>query len=120
VIDLERFCIGDPARDLGSFVGHMRTTAYSLEKSIECADREIEAFLQSYFGAMPEAEGNAISARVAPYAALSSLEALYYVASVLKVTNPARVAIYVQCVRESAAPLLGAGPGITGARKNSA
>jgi aminoglycoside phosphotransferase (APT) family kinase protein len=122
VIDFERFCIGDPARDLGSFAGHVRTTAYSLEKSIESADQEMDAFLQSYFGAMPETEGNAISARVAPYAALSSLEALYYVASVLKVTNPSRIAIYVQCVRESAIPLLGteSRSANTGAQKASA
>ncbi|MBZ5641256.1 MAG: aminoglycoside phosphotransferase family protein [Acidobacteriia bacterium] len=120
VIDFERFCIGDPARDLGSFVGHMRTTAYSLEKSIEFADREIDAFLESYFGAMPEALGNAISARVAPYAALSSLEALYYVASVLKVTNPARVAMYMQCVRESGVAPAEAEPPDAGTRKASA
>jgi hypothetical protein len=120
VIDFERFCIGDPARDLGSFVGHMRTTAYSLEKSIEFANQEIDAFLESYFGGVTEEQGNAISARVAPYTALSSLEALYYVASVLKVTNPARVAMYMQCVRESGVPPLAMAPPDDGARTVSA
>jgi hypothetical protein len=120
VIDFERFCIGDPARDLGSFVGHMRTTAYSLEKSIEYANQEIVAFLESYFSGVSEAQGNAISARVAPYTALSSFEALYYVASVLKVTNAARIAMYMQCVRESGVPPIGAGSPDGGARSISA
>ena len=101
VIDFERFCVADPARDLGSFVGHMRTTAYSIGKSIETVDQEIVAFLESYFDGMSEDQGDAIGARIAPYAALSSFEALYYVASVLKVTTPARIAMYMQCLRES-------------------
>jgi len=104
VIDFERFCIGDPARDLGSFVGHMRTTAYSLGKSIETVNREIVAFLESYFTGVSDARANEIGPRVAPYTALSSIEALYYVASVLKVTQPARIAMYMQCLRESGLP----------------
>ena len=101
VIDFERFCIGDPARDLGSFVAHMHTTAHSIGKSVDSANQEILAFLESYFNGVSEAQANLISPRIAPYAALSSFEALYYVASVLKVTNPARIAMYMQCVRES-------------------
>jgi len=101
VIDFERFCIGDPARDLGSFVGHMRTTAGCLGKSLETVNRQIAAFLESYFSGVSEAHGHAFAPRVAPYAALSSIEALYYVASVLKVTNPAKIAMYMQCLRES-------------------
>jgi aminoglycoside phosphotransferase (APT) family kinase protein len=120
VIDFERFCIGDPARDLGSFVGHMRTTGYTLEKSIEFVDKEIGAFLESYFSGVSEAQGNAINARVAPYAALSSFEALYYVASVLKVTNAARVAMYMQCLRESGVPPIGMASRGTDARTFSA
>jgi tRNA A-37 threonylcarbamoyl transferase component Bud32 len=104
VIDFERFGIGDPARDLGSFVAHMRTTAYCLGKSIESANQEIVAFLESYFGAVPKAQADAIGPRVAPYVALSSLEALYYVASVLKVKAPARISLYRQCVQESGLP----------------
>jgi hypothetical protein len=104
VIDFERYCIGDPARDLGSFVAHMRTTASSLGKSIATVNLEIVAFLESYFSGVSEARANAVGRRIAPYAALSSLEALYYVASVLKVTNTARIAMYVQCLRESGLP----------------
>jgi aminoglycoside phosphotransferase (APT) family kinase protein len=104
VIDFERYCLGDPARDLGSFVAHMRTTAYSIGKSIEAVNQEIVAFLEGYFSGVSVADGTTIGPRIAPYAALSSLEALYYVASVLKVTNSAKIAMYVQCLRESGLP----------------
>jgi hypothetical protein len=116
VIDFERFCAGDPARDLGSFVAHMRTTAYSIGKSIEAVNQEIIAFLESYFSGVSEALGNAVGPRIAPYAALSTFEALYYVASVLKVTNSARIAMYMQCLRESGVPPIEADDPRSGAR----
>ncbi len=119
VIDFERFCFGDPARDLGSFVCHMRTTAYSIGRSIEAVNQEIEAFLKSYFSGVSETQGNAVAARIAPYAALSTFEALYYVASVLKVTNPARIAMYVKCLRESGVPPMEAAVPRTRARSVS-
>jgi tRNA A-37 threonylcarbamoyl transferase component Bud32 len=120
VIDFERFCIGDPARDLGSFACHMRTTAGCLGKPIKTVDQEIAAFLESYFSGVPEAERKALRPRVGPYTALSSLEALYYVASVLKVRNAARIAMYVQCLRESCADLFEAAPSSAGAQAASA
>jgi len=101
VIDFERFCIGDPARDLGSFVAHMRSTAGCIGKAMETVNQEIMAFLESYFSGVTEQQGNSVAGRIAPYAALSSLEAIYYVASVLKVTDSARIAMYMQCLRES-------------------
>lgn len=104
VIDFERYCIGDPARDLGSFVAHMRTTAYSIGKSIEAVNQEIVAFLEGYFGGVSVAHATTVGPRIAAYVALSSFEALYYVASVLKVTNPAKIAMYMQCLRESGLP----------------
>ena len=104
VIDFERYCLGDPARDLGSFVAHMRTTAYSIGKSIEAVNQEIVAFLEGYFSGVPVAHGTTVGPRIAAYVALSSFEALYYVASVLKVTNPAKIAMYMQCLRESGLP----------------
>ena len=101
VIDFERFCIGDPARDLGSFIAHMRSTAYSLGKSVQTVNQEIIVFLESYFNCTPQAERAAIRLRIAPFVVLSSIEALYYVASVLKVSNPTRIAMYAQCLLES-------------------
>lgn len=103
VIDFERFCMGDPARDLGSFIAHARTMACFCGRTVESANREVHAFLGSYLSALPLAQGIAIAARIAPYAALASMEALYYVASVLKIVDASRLAMYVNCMRESEA-----------------
>lgn len=102
VIDFERFCIGDPARDLGSFIAHALTMACFCGRTADSANGEIHAFLGSYLSALPLAQRIAIAARIAPYAALASLEALYYVASVLKIVDAGRLAMYVNCMRESA------------------
>jgi aminoglycoside phosphotransferase (APT) family kinase protein len=101
VIDFERFCIGDPARDLGSFIAHVRTMACFCGRAMDSANQEIDAFLRSYLSTLPLIEGVAIVSRIAPYAALASLEALYYVASVLKIVDAGRLATYVNCMRES-------------------
>src|SRR4029077_6967325 len=66
VIDFERFGVGDPARDLGSFIAHMRTTACFTNKSLAAANLEIEAFLRSYFSAVALGQGVATAPRVAP------------------------------------------------------
>lgn len=101
VIDFERFSIGDPARDLGSFIAHMRTTACFSGRVLASANCEVDAFLEGYFSAVPSIHKAVMVPRIASYVALSSLEALYYVASVLKVTDPARVQMYLNCVRQS-------------------
>lgn len=103
VIDFERFGIGDPARDLGSFIAHMRTTACFSGKSLAGVNREIDAFLASYFGGTTPRDER-IKWRVAPFVALSCLEALYYVASVLKVTERSRIALYVHCLELAGLP----------------
>ncbi len=101
VIDFERFCLTDPALDLGSFIAHTRTMACFSGRAPDAANLEIDAFLESYFGAVPSLQSMAIAPRIAPYVFLSSLEALYYVASVLKVVDSRRIAMYVKCMRES-------------------
>ena len=110
VIDFERFCVGDPARDLGSFIAHVRTTAYLMDRSIDAANQQIEVFLQSYFYSVAMAQQITIAARIAPFVGLSSVEALYYVASVLKVTQPAVIAMYMKCVHQAGLPLKTATP----------
>jgi hypothetical protein len=100
VIDFERFCLSDPARDLGSFIAHMRTTACFCGRGLDAVNHEIGAFLGSYFSAVPFIEGITTAQRIAPYVALSSLEALYYVACVLKVVDSARISIYVKCLQD--------------------
>jgi aminoglycoside phosphotransferase (APT) family kinase protein len=101
VIDFERFCLGDPARDLGSFIAHVRTMTCFCGRPMDSADPEIDAFLRSYLSTLPLIEATAIAARIAPHAALAGLEALYYVASVLKIVDASRLALYVNCMRES-------------------
>jgi Phosphotransferase enzyme family len=101
VIDFERFSVSDPARDLGSFIAHMRTMACCSGRPLNAANHEIDAFLGGYFSAVPLIQAITIAPRIAPYVALSNLEALYYVASVLKVAEASRIAPYLKCVRES-------------------
>lgn len=72
VIDFERFCVGDPARDLGSFIAHMRTMAGLSGRSPDAANREIYAFLTSYFRAIPRMQAAIIAGRIAPYATLAT------------------------------------------------
>jgi hypothetical protein len=101
VIDFERFCASDPARDVGSFIAHMRIMTRFCGRALNAARREIDAFLESYFSAVPLTQGIAVAPRIGPYVALSSLEALYYVASVLKVVDSGRIGMYMNCLRES-------------------
>jgi hypothetical protein len=100
-IDFDRFCLADPARDLGSFIAHVRNRACFSGKSLDAANREIDAFLEGYFSQIPPAKRAAILRRIPPFVTHASLEALYYVACVLKVTNPDLLAIYFRCARES-------------------
>lgn len=101
VIDFERFGGGDRAKDVGSFLAHARSSCYLAGKPPEMADREIGAFLASYFRAVPSDTGAPIASRIAAFNAHSSLEALYYVAAVLKVSDQQRLAPYLQCAEKS-------------------
>jgi Ser/Thr protein kinase RdoA (MazF antagonist) len=101
VIDFERFCFTDAARDLGSFIAHIRTMACFSGRALSAANHEADAFLASYFSAVPFRQRMAIAQRIAPYVALSGLEALYYVASVLKIGDPDRLAMYMKCIQAS-------------------
>jgi aminoglycoside phosphotransferase (APT) family kinase protein len=100
VIDFERFCVTDPARDLGSFIAHMRTMACLSGRSCHAANREADAFLESYFNAVPLIQRAEMVRRIGPYVALAAFEALYYVASVLKVGDPDRIAMYLKCLQQ--------------------
>ena len=104
VIDFERFCVGDPARDLGSFIAHMRTTACFTGKSLDAANQQIAAFLKSYFSSVAMAPDIAIAPRIAPFVGLSTIEAVYYVASVLNVTHPSTIAMYMRCLQQAGLP----------------
>jgi hypothetical protein len=101
VIDFERFGCGDRAKDVGSFLAHARSSCCLAGKPPEMADREIGAFLASYFRAVTSDTGAPIASRIAAFNAHSSLEALYYVAAVLKVRNKHRLAPYLECAERS-------------------
>lgn len=101
VIDFDRFCFSDPARDVGSFIAHLRIRASISGKSVDAANREAAAFLKSYFSAIPLARGAALAQRIAPFVAHACLEALYYVACVMKVADSRTHAIYFRCARDS-------------------
>jgi aminoglycoside phosphotransferase (APT) family kinase protein len=101
VIDFERFGCGDRAKDVGSFLAHARSGCCLAGKPPEMADREIGAFLASYFRAVPSDTGAPIASRIAAFNAHSALEALYYVAAVLKVSDKHRLAPYLECAERS-------------------
>lgn len=108
VIDFERFGCADPAKDVGSFVAHARSSGCLAGKPNEMTDREIGAFLASYFRALPSTTGVATASRISAFGALSSLEALYYVAAVLKVSDSHKLATYLECAERSG--VLGTSP----------
>jgi hypothetical protein len=101
VIDFDRFGCGDRAKDVGSFLAHSRSSCCLAGKPPEMADREIGAFLASYFRAVPSDTGVPTASRIAAFNAHSSLEALYYVAAVLKVSDKHRLAPYLECAEKS-------------------
>ena len=64
-------------------------------------DQETGEFLASYFSALPSATGAATASRISAFDALSSLEALYYVAAVLKVDDQPKLTAYLECAERS-------------------
>jgi hypothetical protein len=97
VIDFDRFCISDPAKDVGSFIAHMRIKAGISRHSLEMANREIATFLNAYFGAVSKAERTILAPRIPAFVGHSCLEALYYVVCVMRVTDADLHAIYLRC-----------------------
>ncbi len=100
-IDFERFCLSDPAKDVGSFIAHIRTLAYYSHPSPAGVDRDTKAFLCGYLQGMPIATAATLSERVAVFVAHAALEALYYVASILRVSDRERIQVYLRCAEES-------------------
>jgi len=101
VIDFERFGCGDPAKDVGSFLAHTRSSGCLARKPPRVVDQETGEFLASYFSALPLATGAATASRISAFDALSSLEALYYVAAVLKVDDQPKLTAYLECAERS-------------------
>jgi aminoglycoside phosphotransferase (APT) family kinase protein len=101
VIDFDRFCLADPAKDVGSFIAHMRTMACCSGKSLEAVNQEIRAFGDAYLGAASTETAARLEKRVATFVVFSCLEALHYVACVMKVTNADLIGRYLHCAQEA-------------------
>lgn len=104
VIDFDRSRFSDPAEDLGSFIVHTRLAALRLGRSPESVNREIGAFLKGYFTAASNADAHNLAGRVGTFVALSGLEALYYVAAVLRVHDPSTEKLYLRCAQDCSLP----------------
>jgi Phosphotransferase enzyme family len=55
VIDLDRCCPSDPAKDVAEFISVLRTAAFKRGLYMGCIEKATEAFLQEYLAAVPEA-----------------------------------------------------------------
>jgi Phosphotransferase enzyme family len=104
VIDFDRSHVSDPAEDLGSFILHTRLAALRLGRSPESVNRQVNAFLKGYFTAASSADARNLAGRVATFIALSCLEALYYVAAVLRVHDPRTEQLYLRCAQDCCVP----------------
>jgi aminoglycoside phosphotransferase (APT) family kinase protein len=100
VIDFDRSHFSDPAQDLGSFILHTRLAALRLRRPPESVNREVGAFLKGYFSAATNAATRNLAGRVGTFVALSCLEALYYVAAVLRVDDPRIEELYLRCAQD--------------------
>jgi len=65
---------------------------------------EIDAFLRGYFSEARCADAGNLEARVGAFIALSCLEALYYVAAVLRVQDPRTEELYLRCAQHCCLP----------------
>ena len=104
VIDFDRSHFSDPAEDLGSFILHTRLAALRLGRPPESVNREVNAFLKGYFTAASGADVRNLAGRVWTFVAISCLEALYYVAAVLRVHDPRAEKLYLKCAQGSSLP----------------
>jgi len=83
VVDFDRFCRSDPARDLGYIIAQMRTMAFlghALDGSVHPG---LKAFWDEYLSATPALDREALSARTCVFAARKCLQNIYYMAYVL-------------------------------------
>jgi aminoglycoside phosphotransferase (APT) family kinase protein len=103
-IDFDRSQYSDPAEDLGSFILHTRLAALRLGRSPESVNREVGAFLKGYFTAASRVDVRNLAGRVGTFAALACLEALYYVAAVLRVHDPRNEGLYLRCAQDCPVP----------------
>lgn len=82
VVDFDKFCRSDPARDLGYIIAQMRAMAF-LMAAPGPVNQGLRAFWEEYLAAAAVAERDAFSARTSLFAARKCLQNIYYMSFVL-------------------------------------
>jgi Ser/Thr protein kinase RdoA (MazF antagonist) len=88
VIDFDRFAIGDPAKDLGSFMTQVRAMSFFSGLPARSGQGNVRAFLEEYVREIPPNEAEPLLDRAEAYGALFALEVAYYTLCVLRVSDP--------------------------------
>lgn len=83
VVDFDRFCRSDPARDAGYLIAQMRAMAFLGGGALGSVHAGLRAFWEEYLAAAPVAERESLSARTTLFAARKCLQNIFYMAYVL-------------------------------------
>ncbi len=79
VIDFDKFCRSDPARDVGYMIAQMRATAFRHAVSYEGVHPGLKAFWDEYLDTASEAQRATLSARTSLFAARKCLQNIDYI-----------------------------------------
>ena len=78
VIDFDRFCRSDPARDLGYMIAQTRAMGFWTGVSKRAVYSGLKAFEEAYLAEAPQREGDTLSARASLFAAIKCLQNIFY------------------------------------------
>ncbi len=81
VIDFDKFCRSDPARDLGYMIAQARTAAFRDRLPYEGVYAGLRAFWHEYLNAAPEVQKETLSTRANLFAARKCLQNIDYILS---------------------------------------
>lgn len=79
VIDFDKFCRSDPARDLGYMIAQTRVTAFMEAAPYGAVHSGLKAFLDEYLAETPEEEIETLSGRASLFAARKCLQNIAYI-----------------------------------------
>lgn len=83
VVDFDRFCRSDPARDVGYIIAQIRAMAFLVGAPSGPVFLGLKAFWEEYLAAATVAERKTLSARTSLFAARKCLQNIYYMSYVL-------------------------------------
>lgn len=83
VVDFDRFCRSDPARDVGYIIAQMRVMSLLVAASPGCVSPGLKAFWEEYLDAAFVEDSVDFSARATLFAARKCLQSIYYMSYVL-------------------------------------